>query len=309
MNHSIVFVHIGTTLPSYLNEALLQSRMFNHCNIFLIANREALVRSPIDTSLNITFVPCESIGLSQKHQTFHKVARLERNFREGFWYHTTERFYYLESLIKKYDLENIFHLENDNLLYVTLQKLMPIFRRNYQGIAATFDDDNRCVPGFMYIKNYESIEELTQMINDIFQYTDMQCNDMEMLAIFKKRYQRNYIDTLPIVTCDYPVPLQSLIHKIPKNTNDYFNHIDDFNSVFDAAALGQYLGGIDPENSHGNSTVGFINETCVFNPSYYKFQWIKDSANRRVPHLISKRNATPVNNLHIHSKNLSAFMS
>lgn len=309
MNYSIVFVHIGRTLPTYLHCAMLQCRKFNQCDIFLIANSEAIAKSSIDPSLNVTVVSCESLGISQKQRIFHKVAPLDRTFREGFWLYTTERFYFLEGLMKKYDLENVIHLENGNLVYADLQCLLPAFYNNYQGIAATFDDDSRCVPGFLYIKNYKSVEKLTQLINDIFSNTDMKCNDMQMLAIFKKKYGRHYIDTLPIVTRDYPQPFKSLTHRMPDNPNDYVNHIDEFNSIFDAAAIGQYLGGIDPTNSHSKSTVGFINETCIFNPSFYKFQWIKDSANRRVPYMISERNITPVNNLHIHSKNLSAFMS
>lgn len=309
MNYSIVFVHIGTTLPIYLHYSILQCRKFNQCDIILVANSEAIAKSHIDPSLNVILVPCESLRISQKQQLFNKVAPLDRTFREGFWLYTTERFYFLENLMKRYDLENVFHLESDNLIYVDLKCLLPVFHNDYQGIAATFDDDNRCVPGFLYIKNYKSIEKLTQIINDIFQYTDMKCNDMQLLAVFKKEYGQLYIDTLPIVTRDYPQPFQSLIHRIPKNANDYVNHIDKFNSVFDAAAIGQYLGGIDPENSGGKNTVGFINETCIFDPSFYRFQWIMDSANRRIPHMIGKGSRMPINNLHIHSKDLGKFLS
>ena len=277
--------------------------------MFLVANSESIAKSHIDPSLNLTVVTCESLGVSQKQQVFRKIAPLDRKFRDGFWLYTTERFYLLESLMKKYDLENVIHLESDNLVYADLQCLLPVFYNNYQGIAATFDDDNRCVPGFLYVRNYKSIEKLTELINDTFSNTDIQCNDMQLLAIFKKKYGRRYVDTLPIVTRDYPQPFKSLIHRMPDNPNDYFNYIDEFNSVFDAAAIGQYLGGIDPENSRGKSTVGFINETCIFNPSYYRFQWIMDSASRRVPHMISDGGSMPINNLHIHSKDLAKFLS
>ena len=57
-----------------------------------------------------------------------------------------------------------------------------------------------------------------------------------------------------------PQLFKSLIHRMPVNSNDYVNHIDEFDSVFYAAAIGQYLGGIDTTNSHGKSTVGFVNE-------------------------------------------------
>ena len=54
----------------------------------------------------------------------------------------------------------------------------------------------------------------------------------------------------------------------------YNENFQEFNSIFDAAAIGQYLGGVDPRNSPGD-TRGFVNETCVVNYDKYEFTWIK----------------------------------
>jgi hypothetical protein len=87
----------------------------------------------------------------------------------------------------------------------------------------------------------------------------------------------------------------------------FCNHFEKFHSIFDAAAIGQYLGGTDPW--HGHSNPGFINESCVFNPTNFKFLWKKDEQGRKIPIIEYQNQQWKINNLHIHSKNLSQFKS
>ena len=87
----------------------------------------------------------------------------------------------------------------------------------------------------------------------------------------------------------------------------YTNHFYLFNSLFDAAAFGQYLGGEDPRNGH--SAPGFINESCIFNPSHFTYTWEEDDQGRLVPYAHYKNEKVRINNLHIHSKNLAPFYS
>ena len=76
------------------------------------------------------------------------------------------------------------------------------------------------------------------------------------------------------------------------------------NSIFDAAAIGQYLGGVDPRNIPYDTT-GFINEGCVFDPSNFKYKWINSE-----PFMVLENgHEVKINNLHIHSKNLKRFIN
>ena len=79
--------------------------------------------------------------------------------------------------------------------------------------------------------------------------------------------------------------------------------------IFDANALGQYLGGVDPRNVRGRLTLGFVNETAVYRLSRYRYRLIPDEQGRRIPHLCDGEKSWPVANLHVHSKNLAAFRS
>jgi hypothetical protein len=73
---------------------------------------------------------------------------------------------------------------------------------------------------------------------------------------------------------------------------------ETFNSIFDGAAIGQYLGGI-----HSDPNLkGFINEKTVFNVAKYNYIWENDE-----PFMVYLDNKIKINNLHIHSKNLKQF--
>ena len=105
------------------------------------------------------------------------------------------------------------------------------------------------------------------------------------------------------------VALVSGSNKI-NTTNEEINFVSenfkDFNLIFDAAAMGQYLGGIDPKNDSSN-TIGFVNETCVIKYNNYKF-FYNVIDNIKKPFLLINNIPFRVFNLHIHSKNLKNFM-
>ena len=78
-----------------------------------------------------------------------------------------------------------------------------------------------------------------------------------------------------------------------------------FNSIFDGAAIGQYLGGVDPRNIR-KDTVGFVNTTCVIKYNKYEFKWIK-KGEYSFPHIEINNKLIPINNIHFHCKNLKKF--
>jgi hypothetical protein len=101
--------------------------------------------------------------------------------------------------------------------------------------------------------------------------------------------------------------LESPNHHRTKNPKAYSNHADVFNAIFDAAAIGQFLGGIDP--IHKNNAPGFINESCLFNPSLLKYEWRLDEQGRSVLYALFNERAYRIINLHVHSKRLRDFRS
>jgi hypothetical protein len=194
----------------------------------------------------------------------------KKSFRGGFWKFTSFRFHLISKHMKLNNLENIIHVENDVLVYRKLE--LDMFH-THDKILLTIDHPNRCIPGFMFIPSHHIMEKCVESF-------DQTKNDMDNWALCFKRYSE-FIDTLPIFVTD--------------------KNFDKYNSIFDAAAIGQYLGGVDPRNIPGD-TRGFVNETCVVKYNKYAFSSIDG-----VPHIkIDERNI-PINNLHIHSKDLKSF--
>ena len=306
--YSIIFVHIGPKIPDYLSIALQQARLFNkECPIYVIGNEGARKSCPFAFDETVQYISCESLIKSQNHRKFSTSSRLDKQAFEGFWTFTSERFFYLEELVQKYQLTDVFHLENDVMLYVDLTRFLPVFQQKYRHmLGATFDSDARGIPGFVYISDLAPLSQFTQLMADLARAGK---NDMEMLQEFKNRYHRVYIEHLPIVIPQYSVDygLKNDLRQAAKQPDLFSQYFHEFGSVFDAAAIGQYLGGISPRN--GPMIPGFINESCFFNPSRFLFGWEKDLEGRWIPYLSYKNVKYPINNLHIHCKNLQPFFS
>ncbi len=305
-NYSIVFIHIGKEIPYYTETAISQARSFNpNCSVILLANQEAINNLPPEYQpLNITYVACESLVKSTDHEQFLRQTPLDDKWKNGFWIYTSERFLYLADLMNQYGLQNVFHLENDNMLYVDLAEILPAFKSRYQGIAATFDNDERCIAGFIYIPNSKVMNRLAKCFAD---HSNEKINDMEIIAIFKNENSDESIDHLPIIPEEYVnehILVSARGHRV-QNSLKYCQNIDLFNSIFDAAALGQYLGGIDPKL--GISRPGYINKECVFNPSLLEIEWYPDEQHRNIPCVVYPHAKYRINNLHIHSKKLKYF--
>ena len=264
--YSIVFVHIGNNLPSHLYSTLAQARLFNEeCPIFLIANKIAIqnARSSL-RDMRITLIPCESLPSSKAHAAFIKNPEQDWGF-QGLWVYSSERFFYLEELVRQHNLSDVFHIESDVLLYANLEDLLPVFQKRYNGmIGAIFENDHRCVPSIVYVSNLAPIKALIDFYPKkahVFQ------SDMEILAEFKNRYHRVFIDFLPITIPsngenDHPFVGALMQTKTPEL---YSNNVEEFNAIFDGAAFGIYLAGWDPRwHPQGPGT---ISEYSVINPS------------------------------------------
>ena len=210
---------------------------------------------------------------------FDNKSKLDKQYRNGFWNNASKRLFILNEYMKKYGVKNVIHLENDVLLYSDMNYKLD------EKIYITMDAGNRCIPGIIYIPNYELFNKLIETYN----YSR---NDMENLSIFYAN-NRTIVNTFPIID-------NSVVEK-----NMYNENFDNFNSIFDGAAMGQYLGGVDPRNIPGDTT-GFVNETCVIKYDKYKFKWLKKGT-YYLPHIEINNNMILINNLHIHSKNLEQF--
>jgi hypothetical protein len=299
---SIVFIHIGPSpLPDHLGVAIAQARYFNpDCPIYVVAHLAALKNRPYANS-QVTLVSCESLPISEAHQKFRN-CRTHLDTAGGFWIWTSERFFYLDELIRSRQLNDVFHLENDVMLYMDLTKTLPIFQKRYAGmLGGIFEKDDRCVPGLLYISNPIAMEMLAN-----FMPVEIQegTTDMITLARFKDAYQGIWIDFLPIMIPEYVQNGDPALWKNKTTTpENYVRYFEDFQSVFDGAAFGIYLAGWNAK-FHAECHPGEISPLCIFNASHFPIEWALDEEGRRVPFFKYEDRKIRINNLHITNKGM-----
>jgi hypothetical protein len=74
--------------------------------------------------------------------------------------------------------------------------------------------------------------------------------------------------------------------------------------IFDAAAIGQYIGGVNPLNIP-DDTVGYVNPDSEYRFDNQEVEWRTIDTGLKVPFVDGVR----VCNLHIHSKDLARWSS
>tara|TARA_Y100000385_G_scaffold25941_1_gene24738 strand:- start:1 stop:861 length:861 start_codon:yes stop_codon:yes gene_type:complete len=269
MKNIIILISVGV-FQNFIKENIEQLLKLDY-EIHVIVNKEFFPNLKEYNSIKI--IDCDDINVD-----FDNKCKLKKGFRKGFWINTSKRLFLLYEYIKINNLKNVIHLENDVLLYT---KMNYSFKEK---IYITMDSKSRCIPGIIYIPKYE-------LLTNLIENWKFNKNDMTNMCNFYLN-NRDIVNTFPII--------DNSIEKCMYNEN--FN---EFKSIFDGAAIGQYIGGVDPRNKRGDTT-GFVNETCEIKYDKYTFKWLKKE-NDYFPYIDINGKLIPINNLHIHCKQLENF--
>jgi hypothetical protein len=274
----VVLVCLGI-FQDYLLNNIKQLKLQGNNDIVLITEKKFF--KYIDEKLNIQLIDCNDYN-SEYLQTFKNNLDLDKNYRNGFWLNCSMRYVYIYEYMRINNIADIIHIENDIMVYDNLDNLKDKF--NKDKIYFAFDNIDNVIPGIIYINNHINFKII---LNN---YLMNKC-DMEN---FGKFFNTTFVEPFPIISID--------------NEETYFNkNFKTFNSIFDGAAIGQYLGGVDKRNNI-NADIGYINDACIIKFNNYKFYWkkINDLWN---PYVEINNNLVKINNLHIHCKLLENFMS
>jgi hypothetical protein len=292
---NIILVSIGN-FQEYILINIRNLLQLNHTSIFVIINEKFKIHfDEFKDNKSVKLIKVEDL---KEDFYYYQKTTLDKQFRNGFWAFTTLRLFYIYSLMKKLNLKNVIHLENDVIIYYNCDVLLKSIDKNK--IYLPFDSYSRNIISIMYIPNCDIFQFLLQHYN-------MSLIDMSTFAELKTKFP-NLIDNLPIC-----VPLNSF------NKEQLFvcNNFNLFNYIFDGIAMGQYVGGIDPRNTNNSSTIGFVNSSCVIKYNNYEIIWkTPENSTYKQPFLIIKEDdknnedkmEIPIFNLHIHSKKLLDFM-
>lgn len=308
---SAVIVHMGQKYPEYLSNCIEQFFLFNkdtklHC---IVEYDFEQLNDLSNKFQNLNIVKTCSLTKTKEHKFFLTFNRLTRStWRGGFWRYVVERFFTLYDFMETYNIENILHFEYDNLIYCDIKTISSQFEKK-KDLCIICDSDERCIPGVVFIPQKDNLKSFCKFYNR--NYTLFPNNDMVAFSKYSKKNQMcTFLPVIPPEYLEEKKILKSQIGKTSKNPNMFCKEFSNFNYLFDAAAFGQYIGGIDKRNDDNqNSNEHFINEEALYDPSVFQFIWKMDSDNLKKPYLIFKNKEFLLFNLHIHSKNLKKFMS
>ena len=207
---NLVYVHIGKSLPSYIYDSIYQSILTNHNTKIYILVSETLIPEikqkincfnlehyiNFNWNLIVEYIPLEllkTIEMELYEKVYiSKLTQQTKEFRDAFWISTTLRFFYIDAFISKFNIQNVFHIENDIMIYTDLSKLL--FEKE---LGVTRDNKERVIPGIMYFKNASSSKNLVKFINQICEKSNELINDMALLGM----YTKNNLDNISLLPC------------------------------------------------------------------------------------------------------------
>jgi len=293
---TIILIHAGSgKLPSQLLETLtIVKKIAKNSHILFLANQINFaafqeINSSLDVSCGkIEFVPIESIPLSHASKEFRANSTLDQNFRSGFWFNASYRFLLLADYLEFSGDTDVIHIENDYVLYFDPTDKIEALR-SFSDFSLPLDRV-RAIPGIVWIKNKFIARNLAN-----FMASNSQVDDMASLGQFCMKNAHTFSKPFPTIPYKYAVDKGF-------DVNIFSHGIDLFGGIFDAAAVGQYIGGVHWMNNVDDTTF-FINESSDLNLDDFTFSWNMRNGNK-IPSIKYQNNKTNILGIHAHSKNL-----
>lgn len=291
----IVLFHSGKELPKFLEYTFRQIRLFNPTiTIYFLTDCEHLD--------NVVFVKYGVLTVLKDTHHSDKITELESLYNHksyDFWTITMTRLIYIENFIHAYKLKNVYHFENDVLLYYDLSVYHRLFTNLYKTLSITTGGQDKSMTGFLFIKTWRALADMTQFFIDtlhkygiketMLMYKMDMVNEMTLMRVYGK--ERTSLSNLPILPY-----------------GEFSDNYEKFNSIFDPASWGQFVGGTTDGIVGAKPKDHYIGQELLSHPEYTVI-WKRDTKDRNIPYFKFNGSEVKINNLHIHSKNLSKYTS
>ena len=295
---TILLIHVGTgDLPSHIFDTIkFTSKVSPTSNVTVIVGQshtavlnDFIFKQSLNAK-NISVIAREAIPISEDTKRFHLTSRLDKKFRNGFWFHASERFYLIADFLEFTHTSSCLHIENDVQLYedpISFSRTL----HSFSSIAVPLDRV-RAIPGLVWFKSASAGRMLAHYM---LQHRDQ--DDMASVGQFCTDHTEH----------SRPLPSMPLSYARDKSLAiaRYSQGVEQFKGIFDCAAIGQYLDGSHYLNN-SEDTRFFLNECSDLNMMDFDFYWnVKDGL--RKPYVSYKGEKTSILAIHVHSKNMRGF--
>jgi len=286
----VVMFHSVGQLPAWLEDNFKQFRLFNADVPVYFLTDYLLMNDPLFEKYGI-------ISVNKDDYYSNKIAEFESLFHRpsnDFWTIAATRLIYIENFMKARAMTDVYHFENDVLVYYELSAHHREFKK-FPNIAITVGGPDKCMTGFSFFKNHKGLFNMTEFFIDVLHE--------QGLEGVKKVYHLDMVNEMTLMRA-YSYENPSAFAFLPTIPN---GEVNEFNSLFDPASWGQFVGGTQGEGPGAKPKDHYIGLVLRDNPRYTVI-W-KQEIQGRVPYFKYDENEIKINNLHIHSKNLHLYMS
>lgn len=295
-NLVVVLVHLGKKPDAHywLNLNKL-SHDFPSTQVCAVISK-GVERHP---SLN-SFISVYEYTAAPEVQKIFELHKYDHNFRGGFWRFTLERLFALTQFHESMPGKKILHIESDVLLlpnfpFHEIEKL--------DELAWCRFNQAKDVSSILYIPDLASSISLREKLLGELRI-DNKLTDMTILNNISRN--DSTIRILPSLSRKQPELLNKLNLMCDSREFELCSN-EGFNGIFDPAAIGMWLTGLDPRNYYGITKIhdrGIIDTGDSYvDPSRSKYMF--DSENRL--YILNNDYCVELLCLHIHSKNLKLF--
>jgi len=277
------FISETDKIPEYTEHSLRQARKFNpSIPIDFISPEPAGYFQELDINwINQSDIQSEELRRFKEVSWFgrHGTPNTTYPSPEGFWQKTAERIFYLQAYLCSESLDNIFHFENDVLLYGDLESV-----KTSNNLTVTPMSSTHTTFAFTFVPKSDDIKGLCRFFNNVLSFGE---NSLLSLGY-------DHISEMSLLNMALKNNLVSVFPVVPSSDGDY---------VFDPGSYGQHLGGTN--NGHSE---GFVDPSHVIG-SYIRTGKIETKFNE-CPYVKNKHSKRwqKIFNLHVHSKNLERFI-
>ena len=201
--------------------------------------------------------------------------------------------FYIESVMQKYNLSDVFSFDNDVLIYDDLENISKKLNPLYKRVGLTPDSKESMVLGMCYIKDTNGYKDITDILWK-YMVTDKGKNALDM-NLWNFLYQEMGLDYVGIL----PTWIDGM----------FSDNNQTIGGVFDPSSIGQYLLGCD----NGNPPGSLFPHHYIHNriaEGKYQFVQSADDLGRKSIYAQNKetKEFVKVLSIHVHNKQLKQLM-
>jgi hypothetical protein len=182
----------------------------------------------------------------KRRKKIQEESSLPMDFREGFWYVTTARFYALSKYMETVPHERVIQVEADvwiseNFPFSKFENLDPEVDISYP-----LETESTGAASILYLRDYESSKTFVDITFNL-QESDKHLTDMGILGeIYLNKLMNVFV--LPSSVIDSKSINTEATSAIK---NDITKNLDYFGGIFDPLTYGLFIFGEDPRNNRG----------------------------------------------------------